>query len=281
MSLLADRPPTKKDSCVVCYEDARKHAALLYDKICIQPVENSSTSELPDIPPELTFGLEEAYGWIDTELRHIKIGRMLKDLEQRDICFDLQIAVVMAYRDRGFNVTPVFNHEHEFEYLYGGQNNVAWEACLNSVKAVTADNLDWQQILEFRKDKKALSKYRDLRLWLNHGLEAQSVSHAEDLISQKLENYEWAIDKHGMETTIGVLRFIVEPKNLVAPTILAAGASAFGSGLLGALAGGLTLLGQASVGLAQRAITYKDLKLGEHRDIAYIHEVKKKFKGSD
>lgn len=59
--------------------------------------------------------------------------------------------------------------------------------------------MSWEQILEFRQDRGASRKYRNIRLWLRDGLHAETITEASELVEKKIEDYEWAIRKHGLK----------------------------------------------------------------------------------
>lgn len=77
--------------------------------------------------------------------------------------------------------------------------------------------------MEFRRDAEATGKYRDLRLWLQDGISGQSVAHATDIIDQKIDDYSWAIRKHGLSTVPGAVTYLFDWKKsaVMAPTTAA------------------------------------------------------------
>lgn len=147
-------------------------------------------------------------------------------------------------------------------------------AALSTIPIAVEDKLSWEQIKDFRSDEDSVRKYRDLHLWLDDGLTAKTEQQAIDLIAQKIEDYHWAIRKHGIVATLEAVGCL-----LAAGTMLPSA---------GGVVAALTQLDQriamiAGVGLAimgvtawvsKRIVELDDVKRGKNREIAYLYDIK-------
>jgi hypothetical protein len=154
---------------------------------------------------------------------------------------------------------------------------VAYEGALSNIPLVVAEAHTWEHILEFRGDPEAKRKYRDLRLWLRSGLKAESSQHAADIIGQKIDDYGWAIERHGLQTSLGALKTVFdwrESKLIFAAMGLA---GVMGSPLWAALAGGLGIAMQVGALITERHLDAKEIGRGPNREVAILYEVQKRF----
>ena len=95
-----------------------------------------------------------------------------------------------------------------------------------------------------------------------------------DEVSQRLQDYEWAIKKHGLETVVGHLESIIDPRFLAPTAGLAGIVGLFGEPLWGALAAGCTLLGRVSLKLASYLLAREDLARKVNPEVSYVYQVK-------
>jgi hypothetical protein len=270
--------PSSGETCTVSPYGNRKRASLLFDRIWIARTPHPLGIEPP---PELTFGVHS----IDEEIPKItgslfeqdQAGKLLTGTTEQ-LQSVVERAVVLAYQKVGVTVIPSFADNKEFSTQYGKGKAIAYQAVLANLPVVNEDSLDWEQILQFRRDKESVSKYRDLRLWLHHSLNAESVQHATDLISKKINDYRWAIEKHGMQTISKGLTQIYDWKD-----VAKAGAASKVVGMLGGgpiasvLVAAITVAPKIVAWVIDRRVTLKDVERGENREIAIIYEALKRF----
>jgi hypothetical protein len=282
--------PLPNERLAIPESGVRKRAALLFDRIY------ATSWQVKDygIPPSITFNIPEVReferthkgGIIDLLLFSQKLKRakqiqkkpesMLTKEDFRLIGSELILLYTTAcYRLCGYCVTPVYERQEQYLSDYPVGNSVVYQAALENLPEIIEDDVSWEQILEFRNDKKAIRKYRELRLWLENSLSAQSVEHARDLIASKIENYEWAIRKHGLKTTTGALSSIFSWEGLIA---LGAGAgigAAIGGVTWSALTGALFAVGRVSVWVAERMVEMQDIKHSPDAVVALICDAKR------
>jgi len=165
---LVDRPPLQHNERLAFpHPDSIKRATLLADRIYFP----CYSSNLDDIPIELTFGDSHidlltaretsTYAEIDWPFK-------IEDPKKKEEEF-LRIFLkgpISAYRNSfpKANIFPI-NYEVGSMVVPLG-NSDAIQGALNTIPVVVEQELQWKQILEFRKDSDAKHKYRDLHLWL-------------------------------------------------------------------------------------------------------------------
>jgi len=185
-------------------------------------------------------------------------------------------ALEEQYAGRGVMGTWCASERGLFLKRFSGGETAAYQGALNNLPIVTSD-VSWEEVRAFRHDPEALRKYRDLKLWLAEGLRASSEQHATDLIAQRIEDYRWAIKKHGLRTIIGAVSNLWDWKKSLT---LAAGvgtAATVGSGALAALVGGLAITSGIGAYFAERRISEKDTRRGAGREVAILIDIQDRF----
>jgi hypothetical protein len=185
---------------------------------------------------------------------------------------------VECFRLSGHYVTPVYERQERYLLDYPTGNTLVYQAALENLPEIIEDHVSWEQILNFRSDEEAKRKYRELRLWLEHSLSAQSVEHARDLIAHRIENYEWAIRKHGLKTATGALSSIFDWKGLLSVGTGVSIGAALGGPVWSALTGAIFTVGRASVWVAERMIEIQDIKRGPDSVVVLICDAKRLVK---
>lgn len=151
------------------------------------------------------------------------------------------------------------------------KNGIATLAAVENLPVVDESGTSWEQVLEFRKDQKALGHHRDLRVWLYHVPDAESEGHVQDVIGQKIDDYTSAIRKQGLRTVLG---------GIASLTAVAAGstlASLLGKDLGELLQAGLLAASGVSAGVAKRLVDLSEIERGDNREVAVIYDAKRSF----
>lgn len=174
----------------------------------------------------------------------------------------------------GWDYVLVFNKQEYYDYFLPSGTSVAYAGVLQHVPVIDESRVPWEQIDQFKSDIEAASKFRDLRLWLKDGLHAETVQHAADVIGQKLDNYTWAIRKHGLQTYSGVISFILKKESLISKAAVAIGGTILGGPLYGALSAGLVLVGEATAFAIERTVSMRDVKRGKDSEIAVLYDLR-------
>ena len=121
----------------------------------------------------------------------------------RTLSEDLQKAVASR-------VAPLYNSEstRDAEYKPGDRGVIV--TALRQLNVVDEEALSWNQVLEFRRDKRARADYQRLVHWLDSDMAERSTAFIVDEMGVRLDNYYQAIKKHGLKTR---LAWISTPHN--------------------------------------------------------------------
>jgi hypothetical protein len=266
-----------------------KRDALLFDRVYAKYKDGAPP---PDIPIQLSFGLETvdqemlrfdanssqmiAQAFAGCSQDEINKALGISDGDADPLGFDRELAV--QYSQAGIMGEWTYASTGAYLRRFTQGENIAYEGALSNIPLVSAGAASWDQILAFRSDPEAVRKYRDLRLWLRSGLKAESAQHAADIIGQKIDDYRWAIKRHGLQTSLGAFKTIFdwrESKLSVAVTGIAA---ATGGPVWAGMAGGISIALQVGAWLAERRIDVKDTVRGPNREVAILYDVQEHFK---
>ena len=288
---IEDSPPQQGETCVVCFPTLGKTAALLFDKIHISAIylpskikESINVGENP--PASLAFHISriDEYAWRRLAIRNIRKLREsgfqpLKEespqcIKPSNINETLRYTAE-AYNEHGLSVVPLFQSEKEFAQVFTFGDQVAYQAVLAHVPLVDNKRISWEQVLEFRRDHEAKSSYRNLRFWLRYAFKGQSLDEAVNIIGQKLEDYKWAIKKHGLKTKIGAIKSLIDTKFLLGLAGGATVANILGGPIWSAMATGALTVSKMSLFIAERKLDLEDIK--RKSEVALIHEITEKY----
>ena len=236
-----------------------KKAALLFDQLCLYGSE--ADPRLLEVPEQFKYAMYlSAPDFVDTPHAGSGLREVLDD------CTEF-----------GAEVVPIYHSEDDLVRDFPAGKNVSYTAAVNNLAVVSEEDVTWQQIVEFRSDPEALRKYRALRLWLKVAANSDSVQHATDVIASKLDDYEWAIRKHGLKSTVGFVSHLVDLKTVVPAAAGAVAGAALSGPLWAAISAGLILSGKACAWAAERLVDLRDVKRGQHSEIAVLYDAKKKL----
>jgi hypothetical protein len=176
--------------------------------------------------------------------------------------------IVKLYEQQGVELTPVYHDPTEYDALQPDfqQTQEGIEVSLDFVPVAVEDNLSWEQVLDFRRDSEARKKLKRMRRWFTLELQDKSEAEIRATLEEKLDDYSWALRKHGIQTTVGGFTSFLAAA--AAPTTL----SLLAASPLVVTGGGIALAAGAVAWLANKQVERTELHRSE---IAYLHEVRK------
>ncbi len=288
---IEDRQPQQGETCVVCFPTLCKTAALLFDKIHISaiylPTQIKEALNVGENPPaSLSFHISriDEYAWQRLAIREIRKLREsgfqpLKEEEPQCIkssnVNEALRCTAEAYNEHGLSVVPLYQSEKEFAQVFTFGDQVAYQAVLAHIPLVDSERINWEQILEFRRDHKAKGSYRKLRFWIWYALKGKSLDEAVNIIGQELEDYKWAIKKHGLKTKIGAIKSLIDTKYLISLAGGATVANILGGPIWSAMATGALTISKMSLFIAERKLDLEDIK--RKSEVALIYEIIEKY----
>ncbi|MGD0552873.1 MAG: hypothetical protein ABSB25_09505 [Sedimentisphaerales bacterium] len=178
----------------------------------------------------------------------------------------------------GISVAVVCASGKERDALYKEGDREVVATVLSNLEIVDEKKLTWQQVMEFRKDKISLQKYRRLLHWLDKEMIGKSQAFIEDDIAQKLVDYESTLKKHGLKTVLGTIEEVLDGKYLLGASGVVGSFSLAGYPGLGVLAGTGLMVGKMAVKLGNTWLDYDDAERGANSEISWVYEVKEQLK---
>jgi len=98
----------------------------------------------------------------------------------------------------GIAVVPCYNSFETREVEYKPENYRVVVTLLSDLPVVDEKALELPQIIEFRGDQEALMKYRRFIHWLDKEMAGKSLGDIKDEVKNRLYDYKFAVQKHGM-----------------------------------------------------------------------------------
>ncbi len=187
--------------------------------------------------------------------------------------------IALSYHVRtGAAVAPLYNSAQSREAQYGSGETPVVIAVVENLNIVAEESLSWEQVIEFRRDVPARLAYRNFIHWLDKDMVGKSVQFVVDEVNARMERYEWAMRKHGLQTVLGALECTLNAKNLLGTSAAVLTVQSLShEALLSVLAGSGLVVGRAAITAAVKLIERADI-LEAHRDIAFVHEARSRLK---
>jgi hypothetical protein len=189
-------------------------------------------------------------------------------------CFFKTFASLLR-KDKVMRVVPVFPNCSVRNMQYREGERRAVQAVLSNVGIVDENALSWAQVMELRKDVDARRKYRRFLHWLDRDMVGKSLGYVQDEIASRLEDYKWALKKHGVKLITGTIEETLDGKYLAGVSGATASLSLAGLPTLGILTGAGLVLGRVVVKLVEQCIDRADLKRGPNSEICWVYEVQR------
>lgn len=181
------------------------------------------------------------------------------------------ICTVLA-EERQLNVTPLFDSSSGVNTAYQPGDRAALIATLSNISIVDEEKLTWEQVHEFRADSRSKSDLRRLMHWLDGTMAGKSRQFVEDEIGTRLDRYNRAMSKHGLQILVGSLKSVLDSR-FVAAGGISAGAVNSIAGISAAAATAFALaVGRASVTVAQALLDLQDKREEAAGEIAFVIE---------
>jgi hypothetical protein len=262
-----------------------KTAALFFDRVW------QSRAFLDVAPKEISiYGATEEEIWIDslfvatkdrTDDRLAQLIINTKNLVPEYIFMRQPLCRFISealYKHHKFIATPIYESMDSLNKEYQPGRIEVIFATIKNIGVVDEEKLEWSQIEEFRNDYNSRRKYRRMIHWLDSELVGKSENFISDRIANKLEDYEWALKKHGIETITGCLSRIIDPRFIAASSAAVAGLALAGDQFIAAIGGLGLLAGKAAISITKAGLDIIDRRRGKDSEIAFVYAMKKKLK---
>jgi len=141
---------------------------------------------------------------------------------------------------------------------------------------VREDLLAWDQVIEFRSDTEARPAYRRFVHWLDREMLSKPENYVLDEAHQRMENYAWALRKHGLQVIVGALQRTLDVKGLIGgDTTAFTLESLIHSPVISLMSGAGVVVGNAALHVATALIERRDLM--QNAEIAFVHQLKERL----
>jgi len=144
---------------------------------------------------------------------------------------------------------------------------------LSKLNLVDANEAEWRQIIELRKDTESHRKLARLRLFIHKNYANSSFAYIEDDLSQRIEEYERVTKKFGLKTILSSLTLLLDAKALQTSAGAGLIAGLFGGPIVGLSAAAAVEVGKIAVNIAEKHHDLKDWQSGH--ELAFIFDTKK------
>lgn len=212
----------------------------------------------------------------DVQLRKAVIQRVLPKLPvgERGPGFSPRAIAAGLTRSHGVQAIPLYPTADERNREYRAGDTEVVVTVLRNLQVVDETTLTWEQVAEFRADPDARRRYRRFVHWLDRELVGKPASYVADEIVNRLEDYDAAVTKHGIQTVVGSIEQILDPKFLAGAAAVS-GATLLSGSILAALGAAGSLVA-ARIGLTvARSRLDIDRATADKREIAFVHEIAK------
>lgn len=282
--------PERGESCAVAPQNP-KTSALFFDRIWAPPV------DYQDRPPDVVsfFGGSECELWMvlgahirdfsefgsaeqrqESLLQAISGSQLSKYTKQiHDPSVVPRVFAEMMFKEAGIPVTPVFDTAARVENEFKPGHAESFLAVVDGIEIVDEQKLKWAQVIELRSDSEAKLKLRKMRNWLDSNFVGKPISFVSDSVAIKLDDYEWTLKKHGIETAQGALSDLLDSKLWIAASPAIGLMVANGADWAAALTGIAVVAGKVSASVTKKWLDFEDRKRGQGSEVAFVHELKK------
>lgn len=173
-----------------------KTAALLFDRVyCADP----------QIPYDLTPGWTRSPGGIiETGGSANRVLRFGPNLEQLENDIRDHAPTLMDFIARhGFRPVPYYETLDSLDSVYAPGDTSFIGLALEDVIVVDEEQLEWNQVVEFRSDEDSAADYRRLVHWFDSTMKEKELTFVQDELASRYEKYKAALKKHGLLNRIG------------------------------------------------------------------------------
>jgi hypothetical protein len=261
-------------SYAVTSPDLLKRTALLFDKVyCSQRmreklgVPEEVIVDRPELELEVRHGLQviKNHFPFDVTLLDEDVETLLERTARCEITL-----VADVYNRADVPLVPVYESRRVFDRQFPQGDVTAYQVILSELDIPDDSSLEWEQVVDFRQNTRALTKYRSLQKWVRESLASASVEDARDILAQHLDEYSRLLRDSGFKTVKGVL---IE---------VASGAAVFGVALshgdpvTAVITAGLAI-GKVALTVVESRRDLKNTIRSHNAAVAVIYEAKKQF----
>jgi hypothetical protein len=276
-------------SVAICWPENSKLCALFFDHISII---DSMWLAYEDAPKEVLIPNE----LLDREVDHM--ANMIKEARRAYDVADERIKIIDDSTERLLRndhdrrawfgnvfiqyirdliqdpLVPFFRQYQTYsEYQNHGKSD-ALEVKLVNIGVINISNLEWDQVLEIRRDPDSNQKLRRFRLFMTEQYKDKDENYIKDDLLLRIHEYEKVCKKHGLELIISSVSKILDAKSLMGIAATSAAGSLLSNPDAGILSGVAIAVGQVAIHIAQKRLDFKTCQ--DNAEIAYLMDIREK-----
>ena len=176
------------------------------------------------------------------------------------------------------NVQAILPNEVNFQEEYSLGNKRLIYTVLKDVALPDEQQLSWEQVSEMRNDQDSRKKLRKLVHWFDKEMVGMKTDFIKEEIELRLENYEWALKKHGIKTIKGILGKLIDVDSLIKSSVAFGALSVAKIGINPIFGAVGYMVGKTIVEVADMYINRQDIVTGPDSAVSYVYDMKKKRK---
>ena len=190
-----------------------KEAALYFEHVIPMDRYDNYDEELFAVLPD--YLKDERFNGVVKELWDVYISSS-SFIEERSHLSEHYLkeykAAIKNFEDKyALNKLPKFGHD---EFCMSTSKAEVPFLSLQNLEIVDPSKLTWEMVLDFRKDRDAVSKIRRLRHFLEANYTNKNRSFIEDDLALKIEDYKYALKKWDFDTKAGVMGILLKSKTI-------------------------------------------------------------------
>ncbi len=180
------------------------------------------------------------------------------------------------YNEHRIPIKPIYSKAKSIPNLYKEGDRFFIFSVIKNIEIVSEEDLEIEQVVEFRKDKEAKKKLRRFLHWFDKKMVGKSQSFIEDEIFLKLEDYKWSLKKHGIKVISGSFSALLDIKNLLGAAISSYSLyEIIHNPKFSFLLGSSIMIGNTIFKMVDNLMQLQDIKVGPGSEIAYILDIQK------
>jgi len=177
----------------------------------------------------------------------------------------------------GFSSVPSFRDADLFASFLPDGYSDSIEVKIENVGVIDPSNLDWEQVLEIRKDPDSFRKLRRFRLFMTEKHKENNANLIRDDLEQKIDDYQKVCKDHGLDLRDSTISKILDSKSLFGALALSAISLFSGEPVLASA----SMIGGAAIEMGKIALHVRQEKRQfesklSNQEIAYLMDVKGK-----
>lgn len=165
------------------------------------------------------------------------------------------------HSELGRAVTPLFSVESVYRKAYHLGNREALVAKLDRIPFADESTLEWEQVLELRKDRMSRDEIRDFVHWIHADFLEKSTNEISCEINRRFDLFIKAMQKHGIKKKLSYVECAFDLRSKLTSAGLSGCLNEAGiDSLISSLVGISVVIGETSISISKKMIELNENK---------------------